>query len=233
MSGPLLPSIEYEPRGRPSLFDRWETEGKANIQAPLAVRDPEYRAVLLRILEDLPVPKRRLIGIGSGNGHMEAELAAAGWDVLATDPCASALRHCASKGLATTRLTLGEDLGGVRFDVSYSDGVMGHLWEPGRGTARTWKALARLGDRGSFHVTSNDLSEDDRHARFAVNASPRAAFYRPPAGTFEREATNDGIWTEVSTHIYAYLRRGVEPRRREILVLKLLLDERVEAKDLS
>jgi hypothetical protein len=86
---------------------------------------------------------------------------------------------------------------------------------------------------GSFHVTSNDLSEDDRHTRFAVNASARAAFYRPPAGTFEREATEDRCWTGVSTLIYTYLRRGEEPRRREILVLKLLLDERVEAEDLS
>jgi SAM-dependent methyltransferase len=233
MSGSRLPSIEYEPPGQPSLYDRWEVEGNATMQAPLAVRDPEYRADLLRIFEGLPALGRRLIGIGSGNGHVEAELAAAGWDVLATDPCTSALRHCADKGLATARLALGEDLNGDRFDVSYSDGVMGHLWEPEQGTSHAWQSLAQLGVPGSFHVTSNDLSDDDRHARFAVNVSSRAAFYRPPAGTFEREATEGGRWTGVSTFIYPYLRRGVEPRRREILVLKLLLDERVEAEDLS
>ena len=165
---------------------------------------------------------------------MEAELAAAGWDVLATDPCASALRHCAGKGLATARLALGEDLGGDRFDVSYSDGVMGHLWEPRRGTSCAWQALAQLGAPGSFHVTSNDLSDDDRHTRFAVNVSPRAAFYRPPVGTFERDVTEGGCWTGVSTLIYTCLPaprgRAAQARR---LVLKLLLDERVEAKDLS
>lgn len=203
------------------------------LQAPLAVRDPDYRTALLGVFRNLPVRGRRLIGIGSGNGIMEAELAADGWDVLATDPCLSALRHCADKGLATAPLVLGEDVNINGFDVSYSDGVMGHLWEPGAGTSGAWQALARLGTPGAFHVTSNDLSDDDQHTRFAVNASPRAAFYRPPAGTFEREATGSGRWTGVSTMIYPYMRRGVEPRRREILVLKLLLDERIEAEDLA
>lgn len=236
MSGRGLPSIEYEPPGQPSLFDRWEVERSANVQAPLAVRDPDYRTRLLGVFEGIPTPGRRLIGIGSGNGLMEAELAAAGWDVLATDPCASALRHCADKGLATARFALGEDLrddlGGERFDVSYSDGVIGHLWVSGRGTSGAWQALTRLGKPGSFHVTSNDLSDDDQHTRFSITASSRAAFFRPPPGTFEREATADGSWGVVSTFIYRYLRRGVELRRREILVLKLLLDERVEAENL-
>ena len=64
VSDPWLPSIEYEPPGQPSLFDRWETEGEAIMQAPLAVRDPEYRATLLRVFEGLPARGRRLIGIG-------------------------------------------------------------------------------------------------------------------------------------------------------------------------
>lgn len=232
MNTPSLPSIEYEPPGQPSLFDQWETGGEAMLQAPLAVRDPEYRTVLSRVFQGLSASGRRLIGIGSGNGCVEVELAAAGWDVLATDPCASALRLCADKGLTTARLVLGEDLSADGFDVSYSDGVMGHLWQQGSGTSAAWQALAQLGAPGSFHVTSNDLSDDDRHVRFGVNASRRAAFYRPPAGTFEREATESGYWAAVTTVIYSYMRRGVEPRRREILVLKLLLDEGVEAEDL-
>ncbi len=232
MNSDGLPSIEYEPPGQPSLFDRWEAGGDAILQAPLAVRDPDYRRMLLGVFERLLAPGRRLIGIGSGNGLVETELAAAGWDVLATDPCARALRLCEEKGLATASFTLGEDLNCDRFHVSYADGVMGHLWEPGSGTSRAWRSLAQLGAPGSFHVSSNDLSDDDRYTRFAVNASPKAAFYRPPAGTYEREATENGAWTCVSTFTYPYLRRGVEPRRREILVLKLLLDEWVEPENL-
>lgn len=233
MSDKGLTSIDYEPAGHPSLFDRWEKGGNAILQAPLAVRDPDYRKTMLKVFENLPAPGRRIIGIGSGNGLVEAELAAAGWDVLATDPCHSALRLCGDKGLATVQLVLGEKLDGDRFDVSYTDGVMGHLWEPEGGTSRAWRHLARLGAPGSLHVTSNDLSDNDRRPRFAVNASPEAEFYRPPLGAFEREATQDGLWTCLSSFTYTYLRREIEPRRREILVLKLLLDEGVEAEDLS
>jgi SAM-dependent methyltransferase len=200
------------------------------MQAPLAVADDDYRARLLEIFAGLRAPGSRMISVGAGNGRMEAELAAAGWDVLATDPAASALEHCRAKGLETAKLRLGEDLGLGRFDVIYCDGVLGHLWEPGTATRRAWQALAELGRPGSLCVASNDLSDDDKRARFAVRGAADAGFYRPPAGHFGFEAVDTGSWVTESEVVYPY-RRGDRRRRREILVTRLLMDKRVELED--
>jgi hypothetical protein len=200
------------------------------MQAPLAVADSHYRSRLLKVFETAEVPGRRVISIGAGNGCMEAELMAAGWDVLATDIADSALAHCQAKGLATAKVSLGEESNVGTFDVIYCDGVLGHLWEPGKGVAGALEELGQFGHTGSICITSNDLSDDDDHSDFAVRGSPTAAFYRPPAGHFGVEATETGLWKVQHSTIYPYSRSAIV-RRREILLLSLLVDEGVVPKD--
>jgi hypothetical protein len=170
--------------------------------------------------------------VGAGNGHVEAALAAEGWDVLATDPAASALRLCRSKGLATARFELLEDQPVGRFDAMYCDGVLGHLWDPATSTVAAWIALASLGRRDSVCLVSNDLSDDDASAQFGVRSSPAAAFYRPPATWFGRDAEASSLWSVESEHVYEYVRAGAA-RRREIVTARLLADERIESKHRS
>lgn len=225
-----LRSVDYEPPGEPSLFDRWEADAQTELPPPLAFRDATYRAEIVRLLAPFMEAGRRLVSIGAGNGCAEAALAAAGWDVLATDPAASALRVCRAKGLATARFELLEDPPIGPADVIYCDGVMGHLWDPRSASVPAWCALAALGRRGSVCLASNDLADDDEAAQFAVRASPRAAFYRPPAGWFGRDARSTGRWSVEGEHLYPYQRAGVA-RRREIVVARLLTDERVVPED--
>lgn len=226
-----LASVKYEPDGQPSLFDRWEAGRHTDLLAPLAVRDPDYRSSVVRILERYRDARSRLVSVGAGNGFVESALAAAGWDVLATDPAGSALALCRAKGLTTASFDLMDDhcsLG--TFDVIYCDGVMGHLWEPTRGSGSAWTALAALGHEGSICLVSNDLSDEDGVAQFTVRSSPDASFCRPPPGTYVRDAIATARWSIQSTFMYHYTRAGT-PRRREAVVARSLVDEGVEAQD--
>jgi SAM-dependent methyltransferase len=225
-----LPSILYEPPGRPSLFECWESGAESDLPAPLAVRDSAYRSRILSLVEDHRGSGSRLVSVGAGTGRMEVELAAAGWAVLATDSSEAAIAHCRAKGLVTAQFTLTEDQGLGGFDVVYCDGVLGHLWESTTGCQRAWHSLAELGSDGALCLASNDLSDDDRAPRFGVRASPDACYFRPPAGCFAAEAAASGQWTLVSQSIYPYERAGVS-RRREVIMLRLLVDDRIEAKD--
>ncbi|HEX8122903.1 MAG TPA: class I SAM-dependent methyltransferase [Solirubrobacteraceae bacterium] len=225
-----LPSVAYEPPGEPSLFDRWEAGAKTDLPPPLAVGDAAYRSHVVGLLGRHADAARNLISVGAGTGHAEAALAARGWNVLATDPAGSALRICRGKGLATARFALLEDPPLGRFDVIYCDGVLGHLWDPDEASIPAWTALAALGRRDTICVVSNDLSDDDDSARFAVRTSRAAAFYRPPATWFGRDARATSLWSVESEHLYAYLRAGAA-RRREIIVARLLADERIEPEE--
>jgi hypothetical protein len=225
-----LPSIAYEPPGQPSLFERWEAGAATDLPAPLAVRDSSYRSEVVRIIGRYRSAGSHLVSIGAGNGCVEASLAQEGWEVLATDPAASALRICRAKGLATTRFELLADPPIGPFDVIYCDGVMGHLWDSRFASIPAWSALAALGHHHSICVVSNDLSEDDDTARFTVRTAPGAAFYRPPAAWYGSDASSTGLWALESEQLYDYVRAGAA-RRREILVTRLLADERIEPQD--
>ena len=223
-----LRSVDYEPPGAPSLFDRWETGAAAPLPPPLSVRDARYRARIVELLERHRSLGSQLVSVGAGNGFTEAALAAAGWDVLATDPAETALQRCRAKGLATARVDVLKPITIRGFDTVYCDGVLGHLWEPSRGCTRAWQAFAALGRPGAVCLVSNDLADDDESPSFVVRSTPGASFYRPPARWFAREAADTGRWTVVSQSIYPYSREGAA-RRRELLLL--LMDERVEAED--
>jgi hypothetical protein len=225
-----LPSVAYEPPGEPSLFERWEAGADTDLPPPLAVCDPEYRSEVVRIIGCYGNKGRRLVSIGAGNGHVEEALAGEGWDVLATDLAASALRICRAKGLMTAPFDLMEDAPIGHFDVIYCDGVMGHLWHPASASVPAWTALAALGHPDSICVVSNDLSDDDEAPRFTVRTSPGAAFYRPPASWFGRDARSTTLWSVESEQTYEYVRAGAA-RRREIVVARLLVNEGIEPKD--
>jgi SAM-dependent methyltransferase len=226
-----LKSVEYEPAGEPSLFARWADGSRTDLAPPLAVGDPAYRAGIVETFACYLRCGRRLVSVGAGNGFVEAELAAFGWDVVATDCAASARALCRARGLKTAALDVMAHTDVGIFDAIYCDGVMGHLWEPVTRSGSAWRALARLGRAGSICVVSNDISED-RVAQFGVRSDPSAAFYRPPAGTFAKDALATKRWTLVADSTYEYARSG-GVRRREILVARLLVDEGIDTEDRS
>lgn len=220
--------IEYEPDGGPSLFERWEVGDESVLPRPVAMRDPTYRALVASLLERHRVG-HRLISVGAGNGVMEAELAAAGWSVLATDPAAGARDRCRRRGLRTAPFVLGSSPGPGVFDAVYCDGVLGHLWRPGPATEGAWQAMSDLVRPGGIAVVSNDVA-DGESPQLAVTGHPDATFYRPPPGWFASEAAATGRWELLEDVIHPYRRRDAT-RQREVVVVRSLVDQGVEAQD--
>lgn len=220
-----LPSVDYDGVGGENLFVMWESGEAAGMPAPLSVRRPRYRRLLVGILRRYaPAPAARVLSIGAGNGFTEAELAAAGFNVLATDRSEVALRFCERKGLATARYEFpaepSESLRG--FDAVYCDGVLGHLWRPESGCQEFWVKATEFCKRDALLLLSNDLSETDAAPSFGVKANPEARFFRPPAGWFAQDARASDLWRPEHARVLRYRRHG-SLRRREILLLRRLL----------
>ncbi|HEX8736847.1 MAG TPA: hypothetical protein VF721_16055, partial [Pyrinomonadaceae bacterium] len=83
-----LPSVDYDgvdEYGSQSLFAIWESGQTSQMPAPLSVRLPRYRRLIVELIKRYGAkPPASVLSIGAGNGFTEAELAAAGFDVLAT-----------------------------------------------------------------------------------------------------------------------------------------------------
>lgn len=217
-----LRSVDYDGADDDSLFVRWERGEATGMPAPLSVRRPRYRRLIVGMLKYYaPIPAARVLSIGAGNGFTEAELAAAGFTVLATDRSETALRFCERKGLVTAKYEFPEEppesLRG--FDVIYCDGVLGHLWEPASGCQEFWVKATEFCKRDALMLLSNDLSETDAAPSFGVRADPEAKFFRPPAGWFAQDAQASGLWRPETARVIHYRRRG-PLRRREILILR-------------
>lgn len=225
-----LPSVDYDRVGEESLFGMWESGEATDMLAPLSVRRPRYRRLIAGILRRYaPTQTARVLSIGAGNGFTEAELAAAGFNVLATDRSDIALRFCKRKGLVTAKYEFPEEpsvhLHG--FDVVYCDGVLGHLWRPATGCQEFWVKATKFCKRDALMLLSNDLSETDTAPTLGVRTDPGAKFFRPPAGWFARDAQASGLWQPEATRTLRYRRQGLL-RRREILILRRsLVDEGV------
>ncbi|MDQ3802470.1 MAG: class I SAM-dependent methyltransferase [Acidobacteriota bacterium] len=225
-----LPSVDYDGAGEESLFGMWESGGATDMQAPLSVRRPRYRRLIVGILRRYaPEPTAHVLSIGAGNGFTEAELVAAGFNVLATDRSEIALRFCERKGLVTAKYEFPEEppecLRG--FDVVYCDGVLGHLWQPAAGCQEFWVKTTKFCHRDALMLLSNDLSETDAAPTLGVRRDPGAKFFRPPAGWFAQDAQASGLWRPGPARVLHY-RRYSSPRRREILILsRSLVDKGV------
>jgi hypothetical protein len=221
-----LRSVDYEPDGQPSLYFAWESDLTAAVTAPLAVRSSNYRDAVADMLSPHLRQGAALLSVGAGNGFVEVTLMNRGWYVTATDRTADSLVHCQAKGLQTARLDLLLDPPFGQFDAVYCDGVLGHLWEAERGTTAAWLALATHVRPAGVCLTSNDLADDGNGPCFRVRSDPDAGFYRPPAGWFAREAEGTGQWAQEADHLYCY-ERGGEWRRRELVLMRLLVNDRV------
>lgn len=204
-----------------SLFAVWETGKPAQMPAPLSVRRPRYRRLIVKLItKHVSRSQSRVLSIGAGNGFTEAEIQMQGYDVLATDVSEIALEYCRRKDLKTLRYEFPTQLFSLPsgFDVIYCDGLLGHLWQLDQTYAGCWSRLAKLANTDALLVLSNDLADTDDAPVLKVMGLPEVSFFRPPAGWFAKAAEASGFWRVKETRLLRYLRRGL-PRRREILAL--------------
>ena len=220
-----LPSIDYdggEPAGGENLFAAWESGSTSHIPAPLSVRRPRYRRVIVYLaMRYASRFKRRILSVGAGNGFTELALTEAGFSVLATDRSPVAVEYCRRKGLMASQFDFpgGPMPAEDPFDVLYCDGMLGHLWLPQQGLAVVWSRFAQLGTKDAVLILSNDLAERDGEPDFEVFGQPTARFFRPSAGWFAADARASGSWVCEVSRVLHY-KRPKGRRRREVLVLK-------------
>jgi len=210
-----------------SLFAVWERGGPAQLPAPLSVRRPRYRQLIVGLItKHVSASRPRVLSIGAGNGFTEAEMRVRGYDVIATDISEIALEYCRRKGLKTLRYEFPHQSFPTpsKFNVIYCDGLLGHLWQLDQSYSRCWSRFAELTATDGLLILSNDLADTDDTPTLKVMGAPEASFFRPPAGWFAKAAEGSGFWHVKETRLVGYLRRGV-PRRREILAL-LFIGER-------
>lgn len=229
-----LPYVDYDSsQCGESLFALWERGESTQVPAPLSVRRRRYRQLIVRLTKrHQPKSCARVLSVGAGNGFTEAALRVAGFSVLATDRSEVALEYCRRKGLKTMTYEFpNQSLPTLeKFDVIYSDGLLGHLWQSGQGYGRCWVRFAEFSRVGALLILSNDLSDTDDMPVLNVTGAPDAGFFRPPAGWFAREAEASQLWTIEEARLLRYRRRG-ELRRREILALRYFIDGRKERKE--
>jgi SAM-dependent methyltransferase len=235
MKTQTLPYVDYDNfQSGQSLFTVWERGESAQIPAPLSVRRPRYRKIIVRLITKCHPLGARVLSIGAGNGFTEAEMRKEGFDVLATDVSDIALEYCRRKGLKTLKYEFPSESfpAPASFDVIYCDGLLGHLWQSAKGYELCWIRFAKLSYLNSLLIISNDLADVDGMPTLNVTGAPKANFFRPPAGWFLRDAEASGLWRIEKMRLLRYMRRG-QLRRREILVLRcLLMNERKEKHNL-
>jgi glycine hydroxymethyltransferase len=208
--------------GSDSLLIAWERGDWSGTPPPPSVHSPGYRALVLSVVSRLPVPPgASLVSLGCGNAFIEAELAARGLDVLATDTSSQALALANAKGLRTRyvdALHIPDNLG--RFDLVYADGLAGHLFTDPFGPGLFANTLSRLVRDGGFIVLGNDLSNTDVPTS-AVTGRPAARFFRGTPGEIPKRLLDhlrNFRLIELETFDYIRPKRGV--RSREVAVLQ-------------
>jgi SAM-dependent methyltransferase len=116
-----------------SLFDIWEGGAANGDSVTPSTYSAPYRAWMIDFLTGLldRTNPPTLLSVGCGNASVEAEVARAGYDVLAVDLLERAVQIARRKGLtaevADIRSWSPEE---GRWGVVYADGLMAHLYDP-------------------------------------------------------------------------------------------------------
>jgi SAM-dependent methyltransferase len=208
--------------GKP-LFVEWEKGERSSHPGTPSVRLAEYRIFILTLFKRHVAENSQVISLGCGNGFTERLLKEHGFQVLGTDVHSSALQLCREKGVDVRHLdVLAVPDGFGVFDVVYSDGLMGHLWDGEAAFSRFIDNLLKLLAEGGIAILSNDLSDSDNGPCTAVTGAPEATFYRGVPGYVGEQLGMSDELSVIEEHIYEYERKGRGLRRREIVVARRL-----------
>ncbi len=182
--------------------------------------DPGYRAWIVDKLERCldGAGGGSLLGVGCGNGIVEAELVRRGRSVLAIDALPQAVRLARRKGVDAivadaTRWQPPHD----RWHVVYADGFLGHVYDRYAGCDAIVRRLRSwLAPRHGVLVISNDAPSETERARPAT-AVP--GFYWLSAGYIGERLRSAGF--EIcETEEFVYERPLSGPRRRAVVTAR-------------
>ncbi len=210
-----------------SLFDIWEGGAANGDSVTPSTYSAPYRAWMIDFLTgvlDRTNPPT-LLSVGCGNASVEAEVARAGYDVLAVDLLERAVQIARRKGLtaevADIRSWSPEE---GRWGVVYADGLMAHLYDPDDSLVSVLKHLhgwlghsersepaSTVPGRGVL-VISNDGTQQGQDAQQA----PGIPAHWLSAGYLVEQCREAGFG-DVSYTTFTYTRPLSGPRDRVVV----------------
>ncbi|MFI9203167.1 class I SAM-dependent DNA methyltransferase [Streptomyces sp. NPDC053048] len=198
-----------------TLFQLWEQGGARGDSVTPSTYSAPYRGWMRdRILEAL----RRngtggLVSLGCGNAVIEEEIAALGHEVLAVDLLPEAVACARNKGLRAVQADISAwtpPEGG--WTVVYMDGVLPHLYDPGRDSLPVLAHIRSWLGEGTL-IASNDGTRDGS----PVERVPNIPDFHWLSPEYMREEARSAGFVRVSSTTFTYERPLSGPRRRSVL----------------
>ena len=202
-----------------SLFDIWEGGAANGDSVTPSTYSAQYRAWMIEFLRGVLDNTRppTLLSIGCGNASVEAELARAGYEVLAVDVLERAVQIARRKGLTAEVADISSwspEEG--RWGVVYADGLLAHLYDPEDGLVSILKHLhGWLVPGPGVLVISNDSAREGRDAQRA----PGVPAHWLSSGYLIEQCRTAGF-TDVSYTTFTYTRPLSGPRDRVVVTAR-------------
>lgn len=203
-----------------SLFDIWEGGAANGDSVTPSTYSAPYRQWMIDFLCQVLSQSERptMLSIGCGNASVEAEVARAGYEVLAIDVLDRAVEIARRKGLKAeiqdVRTWVPEP---GRWGVVYADGLLAHLYDPMDGLVPILKHLHSWLEPGpGTLVISNDSAREGRDAQPA----PGVPAHWLSAGYMLDQSRQAGF-VDVSSTTYTYTRPLSGPRDRVIVTARI------------
>ncbi|MGH3435911.1 MAG: class I SAM-dependent methyltransferase [Sciscionella sp.] len=193
--------------GGPTLFDIWEGGGARGDSITPSTYSDSYRAwmrdKLVTAIKDNQTD--RLLSLGSSNAAVECEIARDGYRVLAVDAIQEAVELARRKGVEAECADVTTWSPAGSWPVVYTDGLLGHLYEPLTGLASLLSRVRNwLGDNeipGTL-VASNDVPKDGSQAQ----ADPGVPGFHWLSGEYMCEQAIATGFAEVQVETFHYVR---------------------------
>ncbi|MFA5086004.1 MAG: methyltransferase domain-containing protein [Candidatus Paceibacterota bacterium] len=147
-------------------FEIWENgKNMGNSMTP-STSHKKYRERMIVILNKLLnyTSGNRILSCGCGNAFIERLLLDSSHNVLATDVCESALGFAKNKGLKTRVLNASKPFGLKEnyFDLSFSDGLIGHLLDSKLSVKKFIKENKKvLKEQGLLFISNESTSNNE------------------------------------------------------------------------
>ncbi len=200
------------------IWDRGEAVGDSVTPSTYSRPYQLWMNELLRkFLDDGDEPA--LLSVGCGNAVIEAELTAAGYQVLGVDALPEAVALAKARGVdaACADVLTWMPPTSPRWNVIYADGILGHIFDQAKGVQHV---LARfrswLPDGEGVLVMSNDEPRTDAH----VQAHSEVPGFSWLSGPFLHTQAEAAGFQDVWTTWFTYERPLTGPRERVVVTAR-------------
>jgi SAM-dependent methyltransferase len=207
--------------GGRTIYDYWEEGAACGDSITPSTYCESYRGWIGAVIEAAAGfdPSKQILSLGCGNGFVEADLVARGYDVAAIDLSPQAVALARSKGVPASVADVARWSPGSPADVVYADGLFGHLYDAQSATipllsrVQSWVAL------GGYLIVANDAPPD----ALVHEAGGVPGFFWLSAAFLRQQLEAAGL-RSIQVTSYSYQRPISGRRERAVLLARRLIE---------